>query len=77
MWLLGTTESIYKTETSEEDNYIVHIHEDSGFIFYLKDYLLELLKILRLSTNDVYRIILWKVGCKSSSLKFPTNLKTE
>lgn len=75
MWILGTTESMYRTETPEEDNYIVHVHE--GFIFYLKDYLLELLRILRLSNNNVYRIILWKVGYKSSSLKFPTNLKTE
>lgn len=33
MWLLGISESIYKTETYEEDKYDAYIHEESGFIF--------------------------------------------
>lgn len=62
MWLLGTTESIYKTKTYEEDNYNVYMHEESGFIFYLKDNLQELEGVLRLSANNVYRIIICEVG---------------
>lgn len=66
MWLLGTTESIYKTETQGEDNYDDYMHEESGFIlFYLKDNLLEVERILRLSADNVYRIIKHEVGFRA------------
>lgn len=53
------------------------MHEESGIIFYLKDNLLELEGVLRLSANNVYRIIICEVGFQSPTLKFPTNLKKE
>lgn len=46
LWLLGTTECIYKTETYKKDNFEACMHEESGFIFYLKDNLSELERIL-------------------------------
>ena len=45
--------------------------------FTLKDNLLELERILRLSVNNVYRIIICKGEFQSSPLKFLMNLKEE
>ena len=77
MWLLGKSESIYKAETHEGDNYEAYMHEELGFIFYLKDNLLELERILRLGANSMHRIIICTVRLSSSPLKFLTNLKEE
>lgn len=63
MWLLGIIESIYKIEIQGEDNYDDYMYEELGFIFfYLKDNLLEVERILRLSVDNVYRIIKYEVG---------------
>ena len=59
-WLLGMTESIYKTETYEEDNYEAYMHEESGFIFYFE----RILRLLTMFIGSLYarldfRALLW------------------
>lgn len=53
MWLLRIT-SFYKAETYEKDNYDAYMHEESWFLFYLKDNFLEIERILRISVNNAY-----------------------
>lgn len=44
------TESIYKTETYEEDNYEAYMHEESGFIFYFE----RILRLLPMCIGSLY-----------------------